>query len=289
MHFREFCSTGWADYQLLDFGDQFRYEQFGAYRLIRPDPQATEKPGTAQKNWKKEAHALFTETGHQQGAWELFKPMPEQWDIALPVGNGLKMRLKRTQFKHVGLFPEQQVNWEFIFSNLRAQPGSKFLNAFAYTGAASLTAKAAGADVIHVDALRQLIDWTALNQQKSNLQDIRWVVDDALSFLKKERQRGNTYKGLVMDPPAFGRAPGGKRWQLKSQISELWENALHLLQPHGFLILNTYSQGISSILEDLFRKKHPFHLNISHGPLYLQDRFGKKLFTGWITLVERKA
>ncbi len=288
MHFREFCSTGWSDYQLLDFGDQFKYEQFGAYRLIRPEPRATEKPSTPLKNWKKEAQALFTQTGPHQGSWEIFKSMPDRWDICLPIGNGLKMNLKRTQFKHVGLFPEQQVNWEFIFSNLMPQSEAKFINAFAYTGAASIAARAAGADVVHVDALRQLVDWTAINQEKSNVQGIRWVVDDALSFLKKERQRGKTYHGIVMDPPAFGRAPGGKRWQLKSQIPELWENALHLLQPKSFLILNTYTQGISSTLEELFNNKLPFYLKITHGPLYLQDQFGKKLLTGWITLVERK-
>lgn len=289
MQYREACSSGWADYKLLDFGDRFRYEQFGPYRLIRPDPQANQKPTYPKQDWKKDAHALFTDTGNQQGNWELLKPMPDQWDISLPIGNELKMNLKRTQFKHVGLFPEQQINWEYIFNTLKIKSEAKFLNAFAYTGAASIAAKAAGANVIHVDALRQLVDWTALNQQKSNLEGIRWVVDDALNFLKKERQRGKTYHGMVMDPPAFGRAPGGKRWQLKSQIPDLWENALHLLQPNGFLILNTYTQGISSILEALFKNKPPFSLHITHGPLFLQDQFGKKLLTGWITLVEKKA
>jgi 23S rRNA (cytosine1962-C5)-methyltransferase len=180
----------------------------------------------------------------------------------------------------VGIFPEQAVNWDYIgrsISSLKAEQ-PKVLNLFAYTGGASLAAKAAGADVIHLDSIRQVVSWAKENMELSGLDNIRWIVEDAMAFVKKEVRRGRKYNGIILDPPAYGHGTEGQKWKLEDMINEMMRNVTELLDPAGhFLILNTYSLGFSSlVVENMLRD----HQNLETGELFLSGRDGKKLPLG---------
>lgn len=167
-------------------------------------------------------------------------------------GLHLRMRLALTGFKHVGVFPEQAANWNFIYDTLCAMPGGgagkKVLNLFAYTGGATLAAGSAGADVTHVDSVKQTVTWAADNAQLSGLDGVRWIVDDALKFVRREVRRGNLYDGIILDPPAYGRGPDGEKWVLEQGLDEMLSLCARLLRPHGFFVLNLYSMGLSALL-----------------------------------------
>jgi 23S rRNA (cytosine1962-C5)-methyltransferase len=270
----------WNDYELIDCGAFEKLERFGQYFTIRPEPQAVWDKKLKEQEWEKLAHVRFVSKSSSAGDWEKLKPMPEQWRIDYS-NLGLTFRLGLTSFKHVGIFPEQAVNWEYISQSIKDlnQEKSKFLNLFAYTGGASIAAKAAGADVTHVDSIKQVVTWASENMQLSKLQNIRWVVEDALKFVKREEKRGNKYNGIILDPPAFGHGPAGEKWKLEDNINEMVKGVLNLLDEKHFLILNAYSLGFSSlIIENLLREKAKEHLQT--GELYLQAQSGNKLPLG---------
>jgi 23S rRNA (cytosine1962-C5)-methyltransferase len=212
--------------------------------------------------------------------------MPDQWVIEYAIRaleeKKIRLRLGLTAFKHVGVFPEQAVNWEYIAGAISAmktkQP--RFLNLFAYTGAASLAACAAGAETYHVDSIKQVVTWSRENMEKSQLSDIRWVVEDALKFVKREQKRGNKYNGIILDPPAYGHGPNGEKWKLEELINEMMQTVLALLDDkEHFLILNAYSLGFSSIIiENMLRDKAG--KNLETGELFLQATSGVKLPLG---------
>jgi 23S rRNA (cytosine1962-C5)-methyltransferase len=186
--------------------------------------------------------------------------------------------LELTKFKHVGIFPEQVSNWEYILGNLK--PNQKFLNLFAYTGAASLVAKSTGAAVFHVDSVKQLITWANENQEASNLSGIKWVLEDALKFAQREVKRGNFYDGIIMDPPAFGLGAKGEKWILEEKLPLLLDAANQLLNKNGFLIVNTYSPKLSA--KDLRNTAgRYFDVNkLSVNELWMKTKTGKDLFYG---------
>lgn len=274
------------DYELLDCGDFEKLERFGKYITIRPEPQAVWPKVYSAAEWEKKAHIRFVPRSSSSGDWKKLKQMPEQWEISYNLASSadaIVFRLGLTSFKHVGIFPEQAVNWDKIYSFLHTKTKSKFLNLFAYTGGASLAAKAAGADVTHVDSIKQVVTWANENMQKSGLDNIRWMVDDALKFVKKEIRRGNQYQGIILDPPAFGHGPNGEKWKLEDHISEMMQSVLQILDPkEHLLILNAYSLGFSALVpENLlkpFAKKHQSELAI--GELYLNAKSGVKLPLG---------
>ncbi|MBS1635589.1 MAG: class I SAM-dependent methyltransferase [Bacteroidetes bacterium] len=280
--------THWKDYELLDCGDFEKLERFGKYITIRPEPQAVWAKIYTDKDWEKQAHIRFIPKSSSSGEWKKLKPMPDQWDIQYPVKGGkdtdhIVFRLGLTSFKHVGVFPEQACNWDVITTHMSKLNKPKFLNLFAYTGGASIAAKAAGADVTHVDSIRQVVTWANENMQKSNLDNIRWMVDDALKFVKKEIRRGNMYQGIILDPPAFGHGPNGEKWKLEDNIAEMMDSVLQIVHPEKhLLILNAYSLGFSAMVpENLLRpfaNKHKSGLSI--GELYLQAKSGVKLPLG---------
>jgi len=272
---REYGSP-WPDYELLDAGDGKKLERWGTIITIRPEIQADFKPGWSYAQWQDMAHWEFEEQSSTQGRWLNIKPhAPEQWLIAY--GN-LNFGLKLTQFKHVGLFPEQQANWRFIKERVNA--GQKILNLFAYTGAASLVARESGAEVVHVDSVKQLITWANENKERSNLSDIKWVHEDALKFAQRELKRGNRYDGIIMDPPAWGIGAKGEKWKLENHLSTLIETAHGLMNPGAFLILNTYSPKIE--LADLAASAGQFfsakQLEIKQ--LWMPTKTGKELYCG---------
>jgi 23S rRNA (cytosine1962-C5)-methyltransferase len=211
--------------------------------------------------------------------------LPDRWNISYTNDEAtIKLRLGLTSFKHVGVFPEQAVNWDYISSSINKfkTPQPKVLNLFAYTGAASLIAKAAGADTTHVDSIKQVVNWANENQELSGLKDVRWVVEDALKFVKRELKRGKKYNGIILDPPAFGHGPNGEKWKLEDHIQEMMHEVVQLLdEQEHFLILNTYSLGFSSVIvENLIKTSFPQVRNLETGELFLQATSGIKLPLG---------
>ncbi len=277
-----------SDYELIDCGDFEKLERFGKYITIRPEPQAVWPKVYAYTEWEKMAHVKFVPKSSSSGEWKKIKTMPDQWELAYQLNSGnhrheIKFRLGLTSFKHVGIFPEQAANWDKIFSFFCNKPKARFLNLFAYTGGASLAARAAGADVTHVDSIKQVVTWANENMQKSNLDNIRWMVDDALKFAKKELRRGNVYQGIILDPPAYGHGPNGEKWKLEDNIAEMMHSVLQLLdKEQHLLILNAYSLGFSALVPENmlqpFASKNKSQLSI--GELYLQARSGVKLPLG---------
>ncbi len=277
--------TNFSDYELIDCGNFEKLERFGKFITIRPEPQAVWEKVYSEADWEKQAHVKFVPRSSSSGDWKKLKQMPDQWEVKYSVGgkHDLVFRLGLTAFKHVGIFPEQAVNWQKLYTFLSKQQQPKFLNLFAYTGGASIAAKAAGADVTHVDSIKQVVTWANENMQKSNLENIRWLVDDALKFVKKEIRRGNMYQAIILDPPAFGHGPNGEKWKLEDNILEMIQSVLQILDSEKhLLILNAYSLGFSALVpENLLRPfslKHISELQI--GELYLNAKSGIKLPLG---------
>jgi 23S rRNA (cytosine1962-C5)-methyltransferase len=273
----------WSDYELLDAGNGKKLERWGKIITIRPDLQANFKSGLPPIKWQAMAHWEFEEQSSTLGNWKTIKPYsPEQWTIAY---GKLNFALKLTKFKHVGLFPEQQANWRFIQD--QACPGQKILNLFAYTGAASLVARACGADVVHVDSVKQMLTWANTNMEHSTLSDIKWVLEDALKFALRELKRGNKYDGIIMDPPAWGLGAKGEKWKLENQLASLIETAYGLMSPKAFLILNTYSPKVT--LADLAKAAEQTFsaTEIDIKQLWMPAKTGNELFCGNLLRVIR--
>ncbi len=276
----------WKDYELIDCGDFEKLERFGNLVLSRPEPQAVWKKVLSQEEWKKKAHISFRGRSATSGEWVKHnKSAPDRWNINYQNDEiNINLRLGLTSFKHLGVFPEQAVNWDYISSSIKSfkTPLPRVLNLFAYTGAASLVAKAAGADTTHVDSIKQVVNWANENQELSNLKDIRWVVEDALKFVKRELKRGKKYNGIILDPPAYGHGPNGEKWKLEDHIQEMMHDVVQLLDPEEhFLILNTYSLGFSSVIvENLIKTSFPQVQNLEIGELCLAATSGIKLPLG---------
>ena len=364
----EYPETYWKDYELVDSGDGEKLERYGSYYLSRPEPKALWAKTMSQGEWDRLTHtrfipgAGFGKAGKEDsGSWERRRKMDDQWHIAYNNPSGLKMdlRLGLTSFKHVGVFPEQASNWNYIYDRVRrydsavegvcdgsalgtraipagsspsaraasisyaccehprdlgnvrggtacggvgAADGSKgtsitdtkVLNLFAYTGAASLAAKAAGAEVTHLDSVRQVVTWARGNMESSGMDGIRWVVEDAMKFAKREARRGNLYDGIILDPPAYGHGPDGEKWKLDECLFDMLKTVSCILKPHNsFMVLNLYSNGFSAALgETVVREAFGLgglpgpssegtptakRYKMESGELALRDRFGKVL------------
>lgn len=242
----------WNDYELIDASDSERLERFGNIILIRPDPQIIWKTPKTNPLWHN-AHARYHRSKNGGGSWEVLKKVPEVWNIKY---DDMVLRLKTMGFKHTGVFPEQAVNWEFSKNKIKsAKRKVKVLNLFAYTGAATLAAASAGAEVCHVDASKGMVLWAKENAVASGLRDkpIRWIVDDCIKFVKREIRRGNKYDGIIMDPPSYGRGPSGEIWKLEEELFDFVQLCSELLSDNAlFFILNSYTTGLSpSVMEYL--------------------------------------
>jgi 23S rRNA (cytosine1962-C5)-methyltransferase len=279
----------WNDYALIDSGGFEKLERFGAYVLARPEPKAVWEKTLTEAEWQRQAHTAYT-TGasfgrvgkEDSGTWSRLKKMPEQWTIPYQKdGLQFRLRLGLTAFKHVGVFPEQAPNWDYIYAAVRGlstkQP--KVLNLFAYTGAASIAATAAGAEVTHLDSVRQVVTWARENRALSGCTDIRWVVEDALKFVRREARRGNLYQGIILDPPAYGHGPAGEKWKLDECLLDMLQECKKILSPHdSFLVLNLYSNGFSALVADtIVTNVFGTVRQQEFGELFLQDSFGKRL------------
>ena len=269
-------STPWNDYELIDAGGGKKLERWGKIITIRPEVQAYFKSEKTFKEWEQMAHWEFVSKGGQSGVWKaLKKDVSRQWSISF---EKLHFHLELTKFKHLGLFPEQRTNWDFIKKHIGSD--DKFLNLFAYTGAASCVARYTGAETYHVDSVKQLISWARQNMEESRLLNIKWVLEDALKFAVREQKRGNKYKGIIMDPPAWGLGAKGEKWKLEEKIDELLATAASLMEEDGFLIMNTYSPTldndmISSLAEMYFEGRQ-----IEVKELWMKTTTGKDLYFG---------
>ncbi len=284
--------VSWKDYELIDSGDFEKLERFGAYVLARPEPQAIWQRGLTEPDWKRLTNARFAReqsdkfrfTDEVKGGWNREQSMPESWPITYQYKDlNLNLRLALTGFGHVGIFPEQGENWNFIYDTITSWQlqKPKVLNLFAYTGAASVVAKSAGADVTHVDASRPGLNWANQNMQNNNLDGIRWVYEDALKFVKREVKRGNKYHGIIMDPPPYGRGPEGEKWTLQEKLNELVHLASQLLeQEKSFFILSMYAVGLSSLVGLNVAKTHFPKADHQNGEFFLKSKQGKDLPMG---------
>ncbi len=239
----------WDDYELLDSGEGFKLERFGRYRLARPEPQALWKRALSAREWDA-AHAVFVGKEEEEGSgrWDIRKQMPERW----PMQYGeLSFSAQLTSFRHVGVFPEQAAQWEWAQGLIRnAGRPVRILDLFGYTGLASLTAAAAGATVTYVDASKKVMAWARENQAQARLEDkpIRWIVDDALKFVRREARRGSKYDGIRLDPPKFGRGPKGEVWKLDEMLPELLADCRAILSERPlFLLLTAYAIRASAV------------------------------------------
>jgi 23S rRNA (cytosine1962-C5)-methyltransferase len=282
--------NSWSEYELLDSGNGEKLERFGLYILIRPEPQALWPKTLTEQEWMTMAHAKFDREQKDnfrfgddpKGGWKKLKSMPESWNIEYRYSPlTVTLRLALTSFGHVGIFPEQGTNWNFIFDTIsRWKTHSRVLNLFAYTGAASVVARIAGAEVAHVDASRPGLNWANQNMQQNNVKDIRWVYEDALKFVKREVKRGNKYNGIIMDPPPYGRGPEGEKWTLEEKLNELiGMSALLLEKKKRFFILNMYAVGLSSMVGSNVVKSH-FDVEPEFGEFFLKSTHGKDLPMG---------
>jgi len=239
-------------YHLLDSGNFRKLEQVGPYRLDRPAPQAIWQPRQAADLWQSAA-AVYHRSQSGGGDWEFKRPCPAEWSITY---YGLTMKIKLTDFGHLGLFAEQGENWAWIQQQISAaQRPVQLLNTFAYTGGASLAAAAAGAGVVHLDAARGIVNWGRDNAELSGLagKPIRWIVDDVTKFVAREGRRGNTYEAIILDPPSFGRGPKGKVWKFENDLPDLLTACGQLLSPQPcFILLSAHTPGFSALaLENL--------------------------------------
>ena len=235
----------WADYRLIDTKSGERLERWGNVTLIRPDPQVIWQTPPLTDLWQ-HADGHYHRSKSGGGQWEYRKRPPESWQIRY---RELTFIVRPTGFKHTGLFPEQAVNWDWMQETIRsAGRPVRVLNLFAYTGGATLACAAAGAEVCHVDAAKGMVQWARENAAASGLTDkpIRWIVDDCEKFIRREARRGRKYDAIIMDPPSYGRGPGGEIWKLENSIYPLVEACLDVLSDEPlFFLLNSYTTGLS--------------------------------------------
>ena len=264
-------ANGWKEYEVIDTSCGEKLERWGNYLLVRPDPQVIWDTPKTEPGWRK-MNAHYHRSSKGGGEWEFFD-LPQQWDLHY---KDLTFHLKPFSFKHTGLFPEQAVNWDFAMNKIKeAKRPVKVLNLFGYTGAASLACASAGAEVCHVDASKGMVAWAKENAVSSGLADkpIRWLVDDCVKFVQREQRRGNTYDGIIMDPPSYGRGPGGEVWKLEEQLYHLVELCLPILSKQPlFFILNSYTTGLSpAVMEYLLgvMLKKPFGGTVSSSEIGL--------------------
>lgn len=267
-----YVANQWIDYEVIDTGDGEKLERWGDIILRRPDPQIIWPAGADKKRWN-DVHGHYHRSSSGGGEWEMKKSIPDRWTISY---GDLKFYLRPTNFKHTGLFPEQAANWSWMMDKIKnANRPIKVLNLFAYTGGATVAAASAGASVVHVDAAKGMVQWAKENLTLSGIGDspVRFITDDVFKFVQREQRRGNKYDAIIMDPPSYGRGPGGEMWKLEQSLYPFVESCLSILsdQPLFFLI-NSYTTGLSpSVLSNILSMtvKKKYGGTISAGELGL--------------------
>ena len=261
----------WKDYELIDCSDGERLERWGEHLLIRPDPQVIWSTPRHDPRWKK-ADARYWRSSSGGGKWEVYRPLPDSWNLRY---GELEFRVKTMGFKHTGIFPEQAVNWELTNRHIRASEHPvRLLNLFAYTGCATVSALAAGASVTHVDASKGMVQWAKENAAVSGVagQNVRWLVDDCKKFVERELRRGNRYDMIIMDPPSYGRGPGGEVWKLENEVFSLVSLCVKLLSNDAkMFMISSYTAGLSpAVMQYILQSTVPKQL----GGIVSSDEIG---------------
>lgn len=243
-------TADWKDYELIDCSDGDKLERWGKITLVRPDPQVIWKTEKSNLLWRK-ADAYYKRSKSGGGKWEIERKIPDRWQVKY---KDLTFNVKNMGFKHTGIFPEQAVNWDYTRKLIRESGREvKVLNLFAYTGAATIACLKEGASVVHVDASKGMVAWAKENAISSGVADgkVRWIVDDCIKFIKREIRRGNKYDIIIMDPPSYGRGPGGEVWKLEDEVYDFVELCSELLYDDSIMMLiNSYTTGLSaSVME----------------------------------------
>ncbi len=238
-------TSDWKDYELLDCSSGERLERWGNVTLIRPDPQVIWKTPKKHPTWRR-ADAVYHRSSSGGGNWEIKNKIPSFWSIGY---GDLSFNVKTMGFKHTGIFPEQAVNWDYTAKLIKnAGRPVKVLNLFAYTGGATVACLKAGAEVVHVDASKGMVQWAKENAVASGVADrkVRWIVDDCVKFVQREIRRGNKYDIIIMDPPSYGRGPGGEIWKLENEVYSFVELCSQVLSDNPIMVLiNSYTTGLS--------------------------------------------
>ena len=276
-------SNNWKDYECILTGDKEKLERWGNVILNRPDPQIIWNKDKDNELWNK-WDGYYHRSNKGGGSWEFRKKLPEFWEINY---KHLTFKVSPTNFKHTGVFPEQQTNWDYIMdkineSNLKE---IRVLNLFAYTGCATMAAASCNniSEVVHVDASKSIVEWAKENMHLCKLEDkkIRFIVDDVIKFLEKEKRRGRTYHAIIMDPPSYGRGPNKELWRLEDNIQELLDKTLEVLdKDYIFVLINSYTTGISPISLNNILKKTFINSNIITGEIGLPTTEGLVLPCG---------
>lgn len=274
-------STASDDYELMDSGNSRKLERFGAYVLDRFEPQAIWKPALTPDRWRQAVASYQLEKGKSSGKWQVFSELPEDWQIRI---NGLSFKLRVRQSRHIGIFPEQSPSWLWIEEKIKTHgETARVLNLFGYTGAASLFSARAGAQVTHVDASRSAVKWAQANQELNGMGSlpIRWIVDDTLKFVEREKRRGSQYDGIILDPPRFGRGPKGETWKFDDAVRDLLRKCSQILSPNPvFIYLTAYDvlekpEDLAYWLSEIMR---PFAGQIEYGWMVQQEKSaGRKI------------
>lgn len=269
--------TDWTDYECIDSGNGEKLERFGTYTVIRPDPRILWSPSLPEERWD-ETDASFVQSDSLTGRWVIQNQAPDPWRIGY---KNLTFQLQSTNFKHVGIFPEQAVNWNWITDTVNKKP-LRILNLFAYTGGATVASANAGALVTHVDSVKSVLAWAKKNASLSHVAPtlVRWICDDAYKFVLREGRRNSTYDAIIMDPPRFGRGSQGEVWKLHEDLPKLLHACRAILSPNlQFFLVNSYTADISSIvlghlMHDMFNDRKG---SIDCGELAIQESSGKRL------------
>ena len=242
-----FVTDSWKDYRLLDTGDGMKLENWNGITLLRPDPQAIWP--FEERVDKKNVYAVYKRSSSGGGAWEFIKKVPDKWTVSW---RDLKFSVRPMGFKHTGLFPEQAINWDWMRSLIKSENREiNVLNLFGYTGGATVACASAGAKVCHVDAAKNMVAIGKENLALSGLSDapVRWIVDDCLKFVEREIRRGHKYDGIILDPPSYGRGPGGELWHLEEMLYPFMEKCTQVLSEKPlFLLLNSYTTGLQPLV-----------------------------------------
>ena len=236
-------AENWREFEVIDTSDGEKLERWGKFYLVRPDPQVIWKTERSDSHWHN-PDARYERSSLGGGKWAVNK-LPESFPIKY---KNLTFKLKPMNFKHTGLFPEQAVNWDWSSELIKNSDRKiRLLNMFAYTGAASVAASAAGASVVHVDASKGMTAWAKENAAANGIDNIRFIVDDCVKFAEREQRRGNTYDAVILDPPSYGRGPGGEIWKLENELYPLMEKIVAILSDKPlFVLLNSYTTGLSA-------------------------------------------
>ncbi len=267
--------TNWKDYILLDSGDGSKLEQYGPYRLLRPEPEAVWKPALPESEWKK-ADASYEPSPEENGGhWVFRRDFPDRWQMKY---TDLRFHAQLSGSRHVGVFPEQACQWDWVTNIIHSSKiKPKVLNLFGYTGLASLAAVSAGAFVTHVDASKKVVLWAKENQALSSIDQssIRWIVDDAVKFVQREARRGSLYDGIILDPPKFGRGPKGEVWEFYKLLPTMLQACREVLKPKPlFIQLTAYAVKASSItlLQAVGEMMHVFNGTTTAGEIGLREQ-----------------